>query len=69
MRIRRLILGCKLIEICPEMYALAKMAEMAINRQIRQTINKNSKRWQRGPLQSGDFGENGVFGENGRNGA
>ena len=26
-------------------------------------------RWQRGPLQSGDFGENGVFGENGRNGA
>ena len=25
-------------------------------------------RWQRGPLQSGDFGENGVFGENGRNG-
>ena len=26
-------------------------------------------RWQRGPLQSGDFGKNGVFGENGRNGA
>ena len=25
-------------------------------------------RWQRGPLESGDFGENGVFGENGRNG-
>ena len=23
-------------------------------------------RWQRGPLESGDFGENGVFGENGR---
>ena len=21
-------------------------------------------RWQRGPLESGDFGENGVFGEN-----
>ena len=58
-----------IFEICPEMHALAKMAEMAINRQIRQTINKNSKRWQRGPLQSGDFGENGVFGENGRNGA
>ena len=26
-------------------------------------------RWQRGPLESGDFGENGVFGENGRIGA
>ena len=24
---------------------------------------------QRGPLESGDYGENGVFGENGRNGA
>ena len=85
------------------MAILAKMAEMALNRQ---TINKNSNemakgpfgkwrfprkwriwrkwqkwrliaklltkiqmRWQRGPLQSGDFGENGVFGENGRNGA
>ena len=23
-------------------------------------------RWQRGPLESGDFGENGVFGENGQ---
>ena len=88
---------------------LAKMAEMATNRQNSQTINKNSNemakgpfgkwrfrrkwriwrkwqkwrliakiakvltkiqmRWQRGPLESGDFGENGVFGENGRNGA
>ena len=28
-------------EICPEMHALAKMAEMAINRQNRQTVNKN----------------------------
>ena len=51
------------------MHALAKMAEMAINRQIRQTINKNSKRWQRAPLESGDFGENGVFGKNSRNSA
>ena len=51
------------------MHALAKMAEMAINRQNRQTITKIQLRWQRGPLQSGDFGENGVFGENGRNGA
>ena len=25
-------------------------------------------RWQRGPLESGNFGENGVFGENVRNG-
>ena len=51
------------------MHALAKMAEMAINRQNRQTINKNSNEMAKGPLQSGDFGENGVFGENGRNGA
>ena len=58
-----------LCEICLEMHALAKMAEMAINRQNHQTINKIQMRWQRGPLQSGDFGENGVFGENGRNGA
>ena len=28
--------------VCPEMHALAKMAEMAINRQNRQTIHKNS---------------------------
>ena len=82
--------------ICPEMHALAKMAEMALNRQNRQTVNKNSNemvkepfakkrfwrkwhiwrkwqkwrliakiaklltkiqmRWQRGTLQSGDFG-------------
>ena len=55
-------------EICPEMHALAKMAEMAINRQNRKTINKIQMRWQRGPLPSGDFGENGVFGKNGRNG-
>ena len=26
-------------------------------------------RWQRDPLEIGDFGENGVFGENDRNGA
>ena len=30
---------------------------------------KIQMRWQRGPLPSGDFSENGVFGENGRNGA
>ena len=47
---------------------LAKMAEMALNRQNRQTVTKIQMRWQRGPLESGDFGENGVFGENGRNG-
>ena len=50
------------IEICPEMHALAKMAEMAINRQNRKTINKIQMRWQRGPLPSGDFGENGRNG-------
>ena len=30
-------------EICPEMQALAKMAEMAINRQNRQTVNKRER--------------------------
>ena len=51
------------------MHALAKMAEMAINRQNGQTVNKNSKEMAKGPFEkSGDFGENGVFGENGRNG-
>ena len=50
------------------MAVLAKMAEMALNRQNRQTVNKNSNTWQRDPLESGDFGQNGVFGENGRNG-
>ena len=37
-------------EICPEMHALAKMAEMAINRQNRQTINKNSNEMAKGPF-------------------
>ena len=53
------------MEICPEMHALAKMAEMAINRQNRQTVKKLKFKIQRGPFESGDFGENGVFGENG----
>ena len=50
------------------MAILAKMAEMELNRQNRQIVNKNSNSWQRGPLESGDFGQNRVFGENGRNG-
>ena len=29
-------------EICPEMHALAKMEEMALNCQNSQTVNKNS---------------------------
>ena len=37
-------------EICPEMHALAKMAEMAINRQNYQTINKNSNEMAKGPF-------------------
>ena len=37
-------------EICPEMHALAKMAEVAINRQNRQTINKNSNEMAKGPF-------------------
>ena len=35
---------------------------------ISKLLTKIQMRWQRGPLQSGDFRENGVFGENGRNG-
>ena len=37
-------------EICPEMHALAKMAEMAINHQNRQTLNKNSNEMAKGPF-------------------
>ena len=55
--------------ISAKMAYLEKMAEMALNRQNRQTVNKNSNAWQRGALESGDFGDNGVFGENSRNGA
>ena len=47
---------------------LAKMAELALNRQNRQTVNKNANEMAKGPLESGDFGENGVYGEIGRNG-
>ena len=55
--------------ISAKMAYLTKMAEMVINHQNRQTVNKQLQmRWQRGPLESGDFGENSVFGENGRNG-
>ena len=86
--------------IWAKMAYLARMAEMALNRQNRQTVNKNSNemgkgpfgkwrfprkwciwrkwrkwrliaeitklqtkmqmRWQRDPLESDDFGENGV---------
>ena len=38
---------CNRNEICPEMHALAKMAEMAINRQ---TVNKNSNEMAKGPF-------------------
>ena len=54
--------------ILAKMAYLAKMAEMVLNRQNRQTVNKNSNEMAKGPFPSGDFGENGVFGENGRNG-
>ena len=37
-------------EICPEMHALAKMAEMAINRHNRQTVNRNSNEMAKGPF-------------------
>ena len=42
--------GSVISEICPEMHTLAKMAEMAINRQNRQTINKNSNEMAKGPF-------------------
>ena len=54
--------------ISAKMAYLAKMAEMGINRQNRQTINKNSNEMAKGPFGKCDFGENGVFGENGTNG-
>ena len=52
--------------ISAKMAYLAKMAKMAPNCQ---TVNKNSNEMAKGPFGGGDFGENGVFGENGRNGA
>ena len=38
----------------------AKIAEMANNRKF---LTKIQMRWQRGPFESGDFGENGRNGE------
>ena len=45
----------------------SEIAEMANERQNCQIINKNSNEMAkgRGPSESGDFGETGVFGENG----
>ena len=37
-------------DLCPEMHALAKMAEMAINPQNRQTVDKNSNEMAKGPF-------------------
>ena len=37
-------------EICPEMHALAKMTEMALNCQNRQTVNKNTNEMAKGPF-------------------
>ena len=42
-------------EICPEMHALAKMAEMAPNCQNRQTVNKNSNEMAKGPFKKWRF--------------
>ena len=36
--------------MCLEMHALAKMAEMVINRQNHQTVNKNSNEMAKGAL-------------------
>ena len=38
---------------------LAKMAEMAINRHYRQTVNKNSNELAKGPFGKQQFGRNG----------
>jgi len=43
-------MSTEILEICPEMTALAKMAEMAINRQNRQIVNKNSDEMAKGPI-------------------
>ena len=37
-------------EICPEMHALAKMAELALNRQNRQMVKKNTNEMAKGPF-------------------
>ena len=42
-----------------KMAYLVKKAEMAIKRQNRHIVNKNLYEMQRGPLESGEFGENG----------
>ena len=44
-----------LSEICPEMHALAKIAEMAINRQNREILNKNSNEMAKGPFRKWRF--------------
>ena len=57
--------------ILAKMVYLAKMAELALNRQNRQTANKNSNEMAKGPFGKWPFGkwlfcESGVFGENDR---
>ena len=50
------------------MHALAKTAEMAINRQNRQTVNKISNEMAKGPFGEWQFWRERRFGKNGRNG-
>ena len=45
------------------MHTLAKMTEMVLNCQNRQTVNKIQMRWERGPSESGDFGKNARNGD------
>ena len=54
--------------ISAKMADLAKMAEMALHRKNRQTVNKNSNEMAKDLFGNCDFGENGVFGVNGGNG-
>ena len=48
------------IPVCPEMHALAKMAN------IRQSLGKNSNEMAKWRFESGDFDANGDFDKNGK---
>ena len=52
-----------LLEICPEMHVVAKMANLA---KICQSVRRKQMSWPKGPVESGEFGKSGEFGENGK---
>ena len=55
--------------ILAKMAYLRKWRKWRLIAEITKLQTKMQMKWQRGPLQSGDFGENCLFGENGGNGA